>query len=139
MARGWQKLADNLGRLAQIPSRIARPIATRINVEIQNQFADGKDPYGKAWAPLKPSTVRSKGGDTRILIRTGRGRQETIAIPMSGAGIELVSVDYLGYHMGATSVRPARPVLPNRSDLPAKWQEIIQDEWRKAFGRTMNA
>ena len=132
MAKGaWKRLGENLGKLAQVPSRIARPICVGINEQIQKQFDEGKDPYGTPWKPLKPSTVKRKGGDTRILIRTG----ELLAAIAS----QLVSIDYLGYHMTATANRVARPVFPHRNGLPKTWTEIIQREWRKAFEKTMRS
>lgn len=139
MAKGaWKRLGENLGKLAQVPSRIARPISDGLNVLIQEQFAQGKDPYGTPWKPLAPSTVKQKG-HARILIRTNTGRTMTMAIPMKGAGIRLVSVDYLGYHMTATANRPARPVFPWRAGLPKTWSEVIQREWRNAFEKTMRS
>ncbi len=131
----FRKLADNLGELSTVASRISKPVAARINELIKVQFATGQDAYGTAWQPLLPSTVRRKKGDSRILLRSGRLSVETFATPSSGAGISLVSVDYGGFHQSGTSRMVSRPLLPARSDLPASWQSIIREELHKAMSK----
>jgi len=144
MGRNWRQLYDNLGKLQRLPSRIVRPIAARITLRIKLQFRTGQDAYGTPWVPLKPSTVRKKG-HTRIMIGklpgsgSGQMRAESMAIPIGGAGIELVSVPHGAYHVEATADRAARPLFPHRKNLPDKWQTIIREEWAKAFKTAMGA
>ncbi len=129
------KLADNLGELATIPSRISKNVAARIKELIKVQFATGQDPYGQSWKELLPSTVRRKKGDSRILLRSDRLSIETFAKPSSGAGISLVSVDYGGFHQSGTKHMASRPILPARSDLPTSWQSIIREELHNAMSK----
>ncbi len=138
MASNWRRLIDNLARLASVPSRISKPVAKELTVLLRGQFKQGKDSYGTPWVPLKPSTVRAKGGDARILIRGGDMRDETRAVAMSGAGISLISVSYTAYHQGPSGNRPARPVLPNGTELPESWQTVIAKHWSQAFKKAMN-
>lgn len=133
----FQDLADTLAELEGIPSRITSEVADSINEDLRAQFDAGLDPYGAAWAPLLPSTVRRKAGDRRILRQTDTLRDETIARPTSGAGIEITSVEYGGYHQGPTADRVARPILPQEGELPKAWQEAIGDASSKAFAKAM--
>ncbi len=133
----FSDLASTLADLEDIPSRIAGEVASGINELIQDQFASSSDPYGNPWAPLLPSTVRRKGGDTRILRRTDALSSETIARPSSGAGIEIRSVEYGGYHQGPAAHRVARPVLPDEGELPESWQEIIESKTEAAFSKAL--
>jgi hypothetical protein len=44
---------------------------------------------------------------------------------MSGAGIELRSIDYGSYHQFGTKYMVAREILPGREELPLAWQAVI--------------
>lgn len=130
------QLSANLAELVDVPSRVATAAAGRINELIQDEFASGQDPYGTAWEELAESTVQRKGGDDRILIRTGETQAETYARPTAGAGIEVVSTEAAGFHQTGTVHMPARPVLPGDHDgLPEEWEEAIDDETEKAFAK----
>ncbi len=134
---GFKALQDRLAELEGIPSRIAGEVAQGINAEIRAQFQAGTDPYGKPWAPLLPQTIRRKGGDARILRRHDSLSSETVAIPTSGAGIEITSVDYGGYHQTGTKHMVARPILPDGADLPQSWQDVIQTASDNAFKKVL--
>lgn len=129
---GWNKLAQNLAELAKIPSQLSKPVSEEINKFIQSQFAQGQDPYGKDWAPLMPSTIKRKGHSS-ILVEKGKLAASTVAIPMSGAGIELRSIDYGNFHQFGTKYMVAREILPGRDELPLAWQAAI----KKAFSDKM--
>ena len=135
MSRGWKQLADNLGKLAGISSRLTKPVAERFNTLLATEFTTGTDPYGTPWVPLKPSTVKRKGHAT-IMVDSGATQDQTRAIVLSGAGIGFVSTKQAGYHMVGRDGRPARPVFPRRSTLPDQWQDVIRDEWSKIFQST---
>jgi len=121
---GWDKLAQNLEKLSKIPSQLSKPVAEELNKLINTQFANGQDPYGKPWMKLQPSTIQRKGHDS-ILIETGKLAAQTVAVPMSGAGIELRSVDYGQFHQSGTRYMVAREILPGREELPKAWQAVI--------------
>jgi hypothetical protein len=135
----WKRLIENLAEIARLPSRITTPIAEKLNVELQKEFNTGADPYGTPWVKLAPSTIKKKKGSTLIMIDTRTMRVGTKAVTLPGAGIALVSVEYAKYHQGKAhdGSRPARPVLPNKSELPERWQQIVALEWSRAFKRTM--
>jgi phage gpG-like protein len=130
---GFAALAETLAELEGIPSRIAGEVAEKITEELREQFDRGVDPYGTPWAPLLPSTVRRKGGDTRILRRADALSSETVASPTSGAGIEITSVAYGQFHQLGTKHMTERKVLPDSGELPPAWQEIIQTATDNAF------
>lgn len=134
----FSDLAERLAELEDIPSRVTSAVAEGINDQIQEQFAAGQDPYGNAWAPLLPSTVRRKRGDRRILQRTDALASETIARPTSGSGIEISSLPYGGVHQNGDGSRMvARPLLPDGAELPERWTEIIEKETDKAFAKVL--
>ncbi len=122
----FRKLSDNLAELAIVPSRISRTVSDRINDLITEQFSQGKDPYEKPWKPLKATTIRRKGGDNRILLDSNLMSEETVARPMAGSGVRISTTSYAGFHQVGTSRMVAREVLPDRSDLPLKWQKAIE-------------
>ncbi len=132
----FRRLAERLGGLATIPSRISAPVAVRFNELLRAEFDSGSDPYGKPWAPLKPSTVRKKGHDL-VLIETNKLAAETIAIPRGGAGIELITLPYGAFHQTGTKWMVPREILPDRADLPLTWQAVIREEYSAAFGKAM--
>lgn len=136
---GFADLAARLRELEGIPSRISGEVAKGINTEIQKQFTSGNDPYGRAWAPLLPQTVRRKGGDRRILRRTDKLKSETVARPMSGAGVEVTSLSYGGVHqVGDPSHNlVARPIGPDGSELPESWQKVIDKASSDAFKKAL--
>lgn len=127
-----ERVADSLAELAVVPARAAAGAADSINGLLADQFAGGHDPYGDAWADLLDSTVKRKGGDTRILIRTGEAEAETKARPTSGAGIEITTKDYMSYHQTGTEHMTARPVLPG-DGLPDEWEDAINAAVEAAF------
>jgi hypothetical protein len=121
----FRRLMDNLGELTTIPSRVAKAAAADINGFIQEEFDEEQDPYGDAWAPDAPSTVKKKGHD-RIMFETGETKDTTMARPTAGAGIEITSTQQAGYNQFPRGDVPARPVLPSRDELPEEWQDAIQ-------------
>jgi len=129
------RLADALADLSDVPSRAARGAAERINGMLAEEFASAHSADGEPWAPLMASTIRRKGGDARILIRSGETRDNTYARPLPGSGIEISSTEAAGYHQSGTSNMVARPILPDTGELPPEWEEAIDDEVAKAFGR----
>ncbi len=131
----WRRFMENLARLSNVPSRIARPISDRFTVRLKREFKEGADSYGTPWVPLKPSTVKRKGHPL-IMIDTGKTRDETRSIVLSGSGIGFLSTSYAGYHMGKSGPRPARPIFPHKSELPPEWLDDIRVEWGKVFKST---
>ncbi len=123
--------------LAKVPSRVSSAYAEELRQQLDQQFATGQDPYGRAWAPLKPATLR-QGRHPPPLTDSGHMSRNITALPMSGAGVRLVStVDYSVYHQEGTTHMAARPFFPTNV-LPSKWRQILdrllQAELDKTIG-----
>ena len=134
---GFADLAARLAELEKLPSRVTREAAASITDQLHGQFDAGVNAYRQPWAPLKPSTIRRKRGDARILRRTDALSSEIAARPMSGAGIEIVWLDYAEKHQTGTKWMVARKILPDGSGLPRQWSEAIRISYANAFGEAL--
>jgi phage gpG-like protein len=128
-------VARSLRALSQVPSQFAKESASSLQEVIEAQFANEQDPYGRPWTPLKPSTVKRKGGDTRILRETDRMLDSLQIKPMSGAGLSItLDPPYAAFHQVGTKDMPARPILP-RAGLPDTWRRALADAEDRVFER----
>jgi len=127
-------LADRLGELSQVPSRVAADVASDFDGFIDECFAAAADPYGNSWEELAESTVERKG-HTSILQETGNLRDETGAFPTKGAGIEFRSAPYGFFHNAGTVSMTARKFLPDGDELPLQWTDAIAARLDDAFGK----
>jgi len=134
---GARDLADRLAQLAEIPSRIAAKVAEEITESLADEFDSGMNSYGTPWKPLLPQTVRRKKGDARILRRTDALSAATIARPMGGAGVEIVSLDHGNFHQTGTKHMVARKILPDGGTLPRPWAEAIQSALDQEFAKVV--
>lgn len=137
------ELADRLGELATVPSRIAADVADDLSGLLEAEFAAGRDPYGNAWAPLKKRTLLKHGPPA--LTHTGEMRSETRAAPGKGAGVVLVAPFPAGIHQTGAGTPSesdpgeqwgmfARPIFPDGDELPESWQRAIEKRLAAAFG-----
>lgn len=137
-------LADRLGELAQVPSRIARDVAADLNKLIAQEFTSGRDAYGQPWHPLKKRTLLKHGPPP--LTHTGEMRGGTFAKPGQGSGIVLEAPFPAGIHQtgaGTPSEQDpgeqwgmhARPIFPDGDELPKSWEAVIERRLAEAFGR----
>lgn len=124
-----------LGQLAKVPAQASTEAAKGINDLIQQEFDQGTDPYGKAWDPLKASTL-AKGRTPPPLTATRKMRSGTKAKPMSGGGISLEAPSPANFHQSGTSVMAKRPILPEHG-LPATWKAEIDKAVDNAVKRRM--
>ncbi len=131
------QLAENLRRLASVPSRVSRPVSDEIAKSIQKQFDDGVNAYGRAWAALAPSTL-AKGRTPPPLTDTRAMRNSLNVRPASAAGVQISIGFPAGIHQGGSPKTnlPARPVLPT-GVFPRTWTEIVERVTRDYVGRTM--
>lgn len=132
------RLADNIDRLASIPSKAARGAAAGIAEAIDQQFELGIDPYGKPWQPLADATIEKKGGDSRILQETDRLREGISVKPTSGAGIAVsIDAEYAGFHQTGNEPSPTQPNgMPARKILP---EGPMPDTWERAISDALDA
>lgn len=128
------RVMDTIRRLSDVPRRVAVIAAPKITECLQRQFAQGRDPYGRPWAPLRPSTLAKHGPPPLTDKRTLRAG--TLAKPKSGRGISLVTgaaygyFHQVGFHVGRYPV-PARRILP-QFGLPAEWSAILKTAAQQA-------
>lgn len=123
-------LADRVADLAQVPSRAARRVARELEDEIQAEFDEGQDPYGRSWKPLAEATM-DRGRTPPPLTDSADMRASARVRPLAGAGVG-VSIDHpaLPHQTGWSGPQgtgPARPILPDRDVLPDNWIEIIDE------------
>lgn len=132
------RLAENIGRLASVPSQAAPRVAKAIDGLIQDEFGSASDPYGTPWKEHAPATVERWGAHP-ILQLTQAMRSETSVQPMQGAGVSITfGVPYVAPHQtgwsGPQGSGPARPILPSRG-MPQSWKDAIDgtidEEFRK--------
>jgi len=130
------KLIDNLDKLAEVPSRASGEVARELTKELQIEFATGTDPYGKPWAPLKPSTL-ARGRHPPPLTASGALARGTEVTPMQHAGVQIVlGMPYGFFHQRGTVKMEARKPLPDKA-MPRQWQQIINTAVSNAFHKRM--
>jgi hypothetical protein len=122
--------------LVKIPAKASQGFAERIRERLDIQFMNGTDPYGRAWAPLKPATLR-KGRRPPPLTDSGHGSRNITALPMKGAGVKLVSkVPYMRLHQEGYRHTEARPFFPVRV-LPKTWAKDLDEEIQKVLDKDL--
>lgn len=127
------KLLAIIERLSSIPARTAVLAAPGINRLIREQFRAGVDPYGRAWADLRPATI-ARGRRPPPLTDTGKLRDGTRVRPFPGrrAGLQLVVGESYGrFHQTGTSRMVARRILPQQG-MPRAWRAVLLEASRRA-------
>jgi hypothetical protein len=126
---GMGQLAENIGKLGTVPSRAAPMVATGIGDLIEQEFEEGRDPYGRAWAELTDATLAKRSQTTEPpLTDDGDMRRSVDVRPRAGAGIG-ITIDHpaaphqTGWN-GPQGHGPARPILPGMK-MPIAWRETI--------------
>ena len=130
-------LVDRIGDLARIPSRVATAVSRQLADAIHHEFDEGQDPYGDAWEPLAAATV-DRGRTPPPLTDTTDLRASIRVAPLPHAGIGIrVGVPYAAPHQtgwsGPQGSGPARPILPDRDDLPEEWSDILSTAMQREF------
>lgn len=132
--KGLEQLERNLRKLAEVPSQASKEAADGITIELQKEYTTGSDPYGKPWAPLKPSTLR-RGRRPPPLTATGKMRDGTKAKPMAGGGVQLEVGRPQGvFHQYGTRIMAARRILPQKA-LPKAWGQILREAASNAINK----
>jgi hypothetical protein len=128
------QLGRNLETLVRVPSRVAGAVAPRIARAIDREFTTGRDPYGRPWAPLRPSTI-AKGRKPPPLTHTREMRDGLSVKPMPAAGIAITFAKEIPaiFHQKGTRYMARREILPTNV-LPREWNQILGEESRRAFG-----
>lgn len=138
-------LSDRLDELSRIPSRAATAASASINELLSDQFANGTDPYGNAWAGLADRTLL-KHPEPPLQAEfggvPGPMAEGTFARPMSGAGIELTvpfpgGIHQTGAKRSPNWRMPKRAILPDKGTLPAAWKSAIDAAMSDAANSAM--
>ncbi len=117
-------LTTALRELAKVPSRVTAKAAPAIEQMWRRSYLAGTDPYGNAWAPNRPSTIKKKGHDL-VMFDTHETFNMTRVRPLPGAGLSLRTGPKAAWHMEPTENRPARRVLP-AFGLPKAWRAKLR-------------
>jgi hypothetical protein len=125
------QLAENIGKLGTVPSRAARAVADGIADLIEQEFATGRDPYGREWAPLTEATLAKRSQTTEPpLTDHGTMRRSVDVRPRAGAGVGITIDHPSAPHQtgwdGTQGTGPARPILPGMK-MPITWREVIDE------------
>lgn len=119
---------------ASFRGEVAKRLARKLDRRIQAQYDNGTDAYGKPLPELLPQTVRRKGGNLQINVRTGETQATSyalatgnrIVITYGGAAIHLQNGD-------PAKNRVPRPIAPTGT-TPKTWTDdakIAADEVAK--------
>lgn len=123
-ARNFGQLAQAVRKLASVPAAVSREAAPAIKALIAEQFSSESDPYGNAWAPYSPGSIK-RGRKPPLLDETGALKDAQVE-PLPGAGISVTfGPEYAGFHQTGWKWAPARRLFPN-GPLPATWRAALQ-------------
>lgn len=128
-------LKANLAKLARVPSQASAEASKDINQLIDREYAEGKDPYGKPWAPLRSATLAT-GRTPPPLTATGKMRKGTLARPLPSIGIGLQLPSPGIFHQRGTRRMRARPILPY-GGMPRAWSAAIRTATARALARQL--
>lgn len=135
--KGFQRLHGTIRKLADVPAQAAKSASKRIGDLIEEQFAQGTDPYGRPWAALRPYTL-AKGRTPPPLTDSGAMRESVEVKPMAGAGIEVtMGVDYATFHQTGTGNMAQRQILPQSGGFPRSWSKAIDESVAEATKKAM--
>lgn len=113
---------------------IVRESSKRVDALVEDEFARGADPYGRAWAPLAPSTL-ARGRTPPPLTATGTMRGSRVVVPV-GLTTKIRLPFPAAYHQTGTPRMPARPIVPD-GGTPERWEFAVEtaatDTIAKAF------
>lgn len=114
-----------LKQLSRVPARVAAIAAPRIKARMKRDTRAQMNPYGQAYAPHLPATVR-RWGKHPILNLSGDGIASLDARPAAGAGITVTADEHMRFTQGGTVHQEKRTVMPDNPSLPSSWRGILE-------------
>jgi phage gpG-like protein len=136
----FAKLDALIKRASALPSlmtKIKQHAAIEARRQIRRTFVEGRDPYGKPWAPLKlrkGKPLRLTGAlSTFIVERSGDGFIVRATVPyvathQYGATIVPKRAKWLTFSVGGKWFRLKKAVIPKRQMIPeGTWGSIWTD------------
>jgi len=124
---------SGLNRVRDALPQIARSLAEESITLVSKGFRQKQDPYGGKWAP------RKSGGGRALLVRTGAMRNSFHVAGAGAGGFTIASgAAYADFHQHGTSRMPARRMVPNPNDIPARWERAYDDLAEEILGSHLN-
>jgi hypothetical protein len=126
------KLDKTLSSLSDVPRRVSVDVAPKLTRLLDQEYAQGRDPYGRAWAPLRPATIATGRRNPPLTGFTRQLRRDTrvTARVANRAGLIIqLGADYgyfaqVGFRVGRTVVKPRR-ILP-QFGWPESWRQALK-------------
>lgn len=132
-------------KLRNVVPETARLAAPELRALVEQEFATGTNPYGTAWKPLRPSTLKRHGPPPLTASGAMRGG---VTVEASGTDIVFTApspafLHQYGWRRKLPKTRkikrkgqvvgskthgtggPARPIFPN-GRVPDKWRQLIR-------------
>lgn len=133
-----QGTINALRQLASVPSQVAAVAAPKLTEQMKRDTNAGRDPYGRAYAPHMPATVK-RWGPHQLLRLSGEGISSLKAAPAQGAGIEVTAADHMNFTQSGTPTQEVRAVLPNNPSLPVTWRGILRSASEEVIAKRLEA
>jgi phage gpG-like protein len=126
---------------------LGKRVGAALVKQVADEFRESRDPYGKAWAPLKTERPRNVKANARAakkgkpqrsgkpLIDTGRLRASVTAITSGGDVRVVLPVQYASYHQNGTTGKDKRRGIPRRQILPEADTGGLGDRWTLAINK----
>jgi hypothetical protein len=153
---GPQKILGDIGAFQKYGPRYMYKSSLVMRELIRDTFRNAVDPWGNAWRPLKPATLRERKRRgftaTKTLIRTG-ALFESVNTRVSGDRIKMTAGEGLEYAesqqfgnefntmFGNPAPIPKRRFLPvwrnNRVVMPESWWDKMLEPWDNLFSRVL--
>lgn len=113
-----------LGPAVEVGGRIiGKGIRERYDAEVTPDYA--------AWAPLKPSTIKRKGGRGKILVQSGGLRGSIRVVGINQYAVKVVAAEMPGkFHQNGTSRMVARPFMGISSQDETKVMNMMEQRLR---------
>jgi hypothetical protein len=123
-----------------LPARALRRVADLLAMDLDHEFELGRDPYGDPWAPLSDVTLAS--GRTPPPLTDTRNMRDSVKVRPKSPSDILITIDHpamphqTGWN-GKSGKGPARPMVPNRDEVPANWAHSIESAVEAEFRRPL--
>lgn len=132
---------------SKLKLRLLQEGAIEARRQVRRSFAEGRDPYGRAWAPLKLRSggpLRDTGDLAEYTIKSGKDSfvltagAPYAATHQHGAVITPKKAKMLSFQVDGTWYFAKRVVIPKRQMVPeGTWGHIWTDAFAERFDKTI--
>ena len=129
----FKELSRKISSLKPVMQAIGEGLLTNWRFE----WKENKNPYGRKWAPLSPSTLRARRkGDGVVQILRDTGVMQSSFTVEAGEDYVAIGTDvrYTEYHQKGTVKMPKRMLVPEKR-LPKRDWEYIRWQLREYLSR----